>query len=139
MVACWAAGGSKMGLPAHDASGSVPKTPEAMSDHETLLGRIRAELANSRRDLSQVEQTLTDGYARALSLEAERLRLLRRLGSLAATLEGDDLAGKTKELSSLAKQIEAHNGVLNQLRELLDELRKEYSRGASAARARHAG
>jgi chromosome segregation ATPase len=108
-----------------------------MSDYDTVLAEIRAQLAGSRRDLSQVERTLTDGYAQALSLEAERLRLLRRLASLAGTLEGDDLAGKTKELSSLAKQIEAHNGVLIQLRELLEELRKEYSQSAAHARAAH--
>ena len=127
-----------MGRPAHDASGSVANTLGAMTDHETLLAEIRAQLAGSGRDLAEVERTLTDGYARALSLEAERLRLLRRRGSLAATLEGDDVAGKTKELSSLAKQIETHNAVLNQLRELLEELRKEYSRDASAARAHSA-
>jgi chromosome segregation ATPase len=109
-----------------------------MSEHDNLLAEIRAQLADSGRDLAQVERTLTDGYAHALALEAERLRLLRRLGSLAATLEGDDLAGKTKELSSLARQIEEHNGVLTQLRELLEELRREYSRGASAARSRTA-
>jgi len=109
-----------------------------MPDFDALLAEIRAQLADSRRDLSEVERTLTDGYAQALALEAERLRLLRRLGSLAATLEGDDVAGKTKELSSLARQIEEHNGVLTQLRELLEELRREYSRGASAARGRPA-
>ena len=114
---------------------SVANTAGAMSDHDTLLAEIRAQLAGSRRDLSKLERTLTDGYAEALSLEAARLRLLRRLGSLAATLEGDDEAGKTKELSSLAKQIEEHNTVLTELRELLEALRKEYSRGASAARA----
>ncbi len=107
-----------------------------MSAHDDLLSEIQAQLADSERDLAQVERTLTDGYAQALSLEAERLRLLRRLGSLAATLEGDDLADKTKELSSLARQIEEHNSVLTQLRELLEELRREYSRSASAARGR---
>ena len=106
-----------------------------MRDYDTLLEEIGSQLAGSRRDLAQVERTLTDGYAEALSLEAERLRLLRRLGSLVATLDGDDVAGKTQELSSLARQIEEHDGVLSRLRALLDELRKEYSRGASAARA----
>jgi chromosome segregation ATPase len=124
-----------MGRPAHDVNRSVADTAGAMSDHDTLLAEIRAQLAGSRRDLSKLERTLTDGYAEALSLEATRLRLLRRLGSLAATLEGDDVADKTKELSSLAKEIEEHNAVLTELRELLEALRKEYSRGASAARA----
>lgn len=32
--------------------------------------------------LSTLEQRLTDGYAQALSLEAERLRIERRLGEL---------------------------------------------------------
>lgn len=107
-----------------------------MSDHETLLAEIRALLAGSRRDLARIERTLTDGYARALSLEAERWRLERRLGSLAATLEGGDAAGKTKELSALARRIEVHDGALKQLRGLLGELRSDYSRNVSAARAR---
>jgi hypothetical protein len=124
-----------MGRPAHDATRSVANTASAMGDHDTLLAEIRAQLAASRPDLAKLERTLTDGYAEALSLEAERLRLLRRLGSLAATLEGDDVAGKTKELSSLARQIEEHGAVLTELRGLLEALRKEYSLGASAARA----
>ena len=104
-------------------------------NEDILLAGDGAELAAlGARPLPELERTLTDGYAQALSCsEATRLRLLRRLGSLAATLEGDDVAGKTKELSSLAKQIEEQNAVLTELRELLEELRKEYSRGASAA------
>lgn len=107
-----------------------------MSDHETLLAEIRALLAGSRRDLARIERTLTDGYARALSVEAERWRLERRLGSLAATLEDGDAAGKTKELAALAKRIEAHDGAVKQLRGLLGELRSEYSRSVSTARGR---
>ena len=90
--------------------GRSPENWPGLTEYDALLAKIKAELAGSRRDLAQVERTLTDGYAQALTLEAERLRLLRRLGSLAATLEGDDVADKTKELSSLAKQIEEHNG-----------------------------
>ena len=99
-----------------------------MTDHEALLAGIRAELARSRRDLARIERTLTDGYARVLSLEAERLRLGRRVSSLVATLEGEDVAATTKELSSLARKLEAHDIALKELRGVLGELRGEYSR-----------
>ena len=100
-----------------------------------MLAEIRAELAGSRRDLDRVERTLTDGYAEVLSLEAERLRLTRRLGSLVAALEGGDVTGKTQEVTLLAKEIERLDGALKLLRELLGELRSEYSRVVMTERA----
>src|SRR5919109_4138432 len=54
-----------------------------------LLKRVQAllELPTAGPDaptLMHMERTLTDGYAWALALEAERARLARRLGDLAA-------------------------------------------------------
>jgi len=55
-----------------------------VSDLPSLLLRIQS-LADGHADdpperlLEQVEHTLTDGYATALALEAERLRLQREL------------------------------------------------------------
>jgi hypothetical protein len=43
-----------------------------------LLNRIDSLLDGSKEP-AQIERTLTDGYARALTLEAERLRIERRL------------------------------------------------------------
>ena len=46
-----------------------------------LLDRISALLGDSTGDLDTIEHTLTDGYARALALEAERWRLERRVAA----------------------------------------------------------
>lgn len=91
-----------------------------------VLGEIGALIASSTRDVELIERTLTDGYATALSLEAERWRLQKQLGALAATLERGDLDQKTRELSAIAKRLELQEGVLLRLRELLGKLRREY-------------
>ena len=39
---------------------------------EELLGQIDSLIGTATRDIDQIERTLTDGYAHALSLEAER-------------------------------------------------------------------
>jgi hypothetical protein len=107
-----------------------------VSKHDALVAEIKAELAGSRRDLAQVERTLADGYANVLVLEAERLRLTRRVANLVGVLEGGDVNDKTKELSSLTKELEAQDSALKLLRTLLGELRTEYSRGMTVARGR---
>jgi len=98
-----------------------------------MMGQLSALLASAPRDRERIEQTLTDGYAHALSLEAERWRVQERLRALAATIEPGDLEEKTKELSELARRIELQDGVLVQLRELLARLRTEYAEVAAAA------
>ena len=68
--------------------------------------------------LALVEETLTEGYAEALALEAERLRLERRLGKVAR--EGSDDPGT--ELSMLGKRLTSADGELTKLRALLSSL-----------------
>ena len=97
-----------------------------MAEHQTLLNEIDALLESRARDLALIERILTDGYARALSLEAERSRLEKRLGALAATLECGDVAEKVNELLDLAKRLEAQDGLVSELREQLGRLRKQY-------------
>jgi hypothetical protein len=58
---------------------------------QSLLERIDELLASPATTeepdvLAQIERTLTDGYAHALSLEAERVRLERRMAELAGAL-----------------------------------------------------
>lgn len=91
------------------------------------MDQIGAVLASSSRDRERIEHTLTDGYAHALSLEAERWRVQKRIRALAATIERGDMAEKTKELSDLSRRIELQDGALAQLRELLARLRAEYT------------
>jgi hypothetical protein len=61
---------------------------------------------------------LTDGYAQALALEAERWRLERRLGEVAR--EGGDGIGD--ELSSIGRRLNLADDELAKLRGLLRSL-----------------
>jgi hypothetical protein len=68
--------------------------------------------------LARVEETLTEGYAEALALEAERLRLERRLGEVAREGSADPGA----ELTSLGRRLTTADGELTRLRALLSSL-----------------
>ena len=89
-----------------------------------LLDRITTLIDESERDLDRIERTLTDGYAHALSLEGERLRLERRLAELARALHEGDTATKTDELSSVAERLDGNAGDLTRLRTALADLRR---------------
>jgi hypothetical protein len=78
--------------------------------------------------LAHVEETLTEGYAEALALEAERLRLERRLSE--AAREGRPNLGS--ELTSLGRRLRSADGELTELRTLLSSLH-------DLARARRSG
>ncbi len=92
-----------------------------MSD---LHERISALLAAPHRDPDHLDHTLTDGYAHALALEAERGRLARRLTELAQRLRPGDPAERAVELSELAKRLDGYDGELGDLRGRLGELRR---------------
>jgi hypothetical protein len=72
--------------------------------------------------VAHLEETLTDGYARALVLEAERWRLERRLGQAARELEQVGAAGVAEEMGTLARRLETTDGELARLRSLLGSL-----------------
>jgi hypothetical protein len=98
-----------------------------MSGQTTMLQQIEELLiaptsGSAAPSLAHVEDTLTEGYARALALEAERWRLERRLGEVARTVDGPDSAGFADELSSLAKRLTSADGELSHLRSLLGSL-----------------
>jgi hypothetical protein len=76
--------------------------------------------------LHEIEETLTAGYANALALEAERLRLERRIAAVAASLNTESEDPSTAELASLAslaQKLTVADGDLAQLRALLSSLR----------------
>ena len=66
--------------------------------------------------IDTVELTLTDGYAAALALEAERWRIERRLGEVAR--DADD-AADVREFARLSERLETADGELAGLRSLL--------------------
>lgn len=80
--------------------------------------------------LASIEDTLTAGYARALELEAERMRLERRLGELATAGKPD-----SDEVAWLGERLTAADGDLTRLRALLGRLRDRARRLRAAASA----
>jgi hypothetical protein len=89
-----------------------------------LIDRMAALIAGSERDLDSIERTLTDGYAHALSLEAERQRLERRLTQVAQDIHTGDASAKTQELSQLAARLDGNADELQALRGRLSALRR---------------
>ena len=89
-----------------------------------LLEKIKALMSAPARDLETIERTLTDGYAQALSLEAEKWRLEKRINEVAQSLERGDTAKKARELATLANRVEGSADDLTTLRTLLAELRR---------------
>jgi hypothetical protein len=73
--------------------------------------------------LARLEHTLTDGYARALTLEAERVRLSRRMDELTYGLRDDAADLPTDELATVAKRLSDANTELTRLRRILAALR----------------
>lgn len=69
--------------------------------------------------LDAIESTLTDGYAEALALEAERSRIERRLGEVA---RGADDTADVQEFARLHERLETADGELARLRSLLRNL-----------------
>ena len=105
----------------------------AMNDLPLLLDRIRAlvdEQAESDPELllERIEHTLTDGYAHALALEGESMRIEREIGATVARV-GDGL--DPDGLTALTERLAATEGELRRLRQLLGML----SRRADGVRA----
>ena len=100
---------------------------------DPLLTEISALLAAADGDdPARMERTLTDGYARALALEAERRRLKQRIERLTAALDRDTTS--RRELATLLRDLERHDGDLGSLRSQLGDLRRRHSRAVRAQR-----
>jgi ABC-type phosphate transport system auxiliary subunit len=83
--------------------------------------------------LAHIERTLTDGYAHALSLEAERLRLARRMSELAGELHEGNQELKARELGQLSRQLSENGAELDRLRGTLSQLRERATAVRSSA------
>jgi hypothetical protein len=82
--------------------------------------------------LARLERTLTDGYAYALALEAERWRLERRMSELASELHEGNQELKAEELAQVSQRLSRNDTVLTGLRGTLTQLRAR----ATAVRSR---
>ena len=105
-----------------------------MADDRELLGRIQA-LADAMAEgqalpRSEMEPTVTDGYARALELDAECLRIERRIDDLTQdSFEGRSV--QRGEMSALHRRLQEATVQSAELRALLAPLRKAVSRLAA--------
>jgi DNA repair exonuclease SbcCD ATPase subunit len=106
------------------ASNPIPALLEQIDE---LLTASPSEPAT----LARLERTLTDGYAHALSLEAERLRLERRMSELAGALHDGNREQKAKELAQVSRRISRAGAELERLRGTLSQLRA-HATGAKA-------
>ena len=105
-----------------------------MADDRELLERIQA-LADATADgpalpRSEMEPTVTDGYARALELDAECLRIEHRIDELTAYSAAGHPAPRG-ELSALLRRFQEASKQSAELRALLEPLRKVVSRAAA--------
>ena len=106
-----------------------------MADLAPLLERITTLLKNRSADpgkplVTEMEDTLTDGYARALQLEGERLRIERRIGQLAHSVDGREQADELKTLAARLRDIDVD---LDGLRGQLGALQKHLQQVRTAA------
>jgi hypothetical protein len=89
-----------------------------------LLDQIRALLGGSTFDLDQIERTLTDGYAHALTLETEKARLERRLTAATHGIQRGDTVKKAREIGELTQRLDGNADDLVLLRGMLLDLRR---------------
>jgi hypothetical protein len=94
----------------------------ANADREAVLDDIRTLTATPAPLLGQVERTLADGYACVLHIEAEQLRLRRRLEESAAALGESAGSERVGEVAGFARGIARANSELAELRAALSEL-----------------
>jgi hypothetical protein len=105
-----------------------------VADDRELLERIRA-LTEAMAEgpalpRSKMEPIVTDGYARALELDAECLRIEQRIDEL-TNASASGRPAPRGELSALLERFQAANRQSAELRELLAPLRKIVSRAAA--------
>jgi hypothetical protein len=92
-------------------------------DLSSLLAQIEA-VYGSDLDVESIERTLTDGYAYALELEAERWRLERKIGEVARLITGDSTVDRASEIATLSQRLSRADGDLTELRRRLTTLRR---------------
>lgn len=102
----------------------APETIPALLEQ---IDELLAEPAEEPASLARLERTLTDGYAYALALEAERWRLEQRMSELAGELSDGNQELKTKELALLSNRLATNSSLLSGLRGELTRLRARTS------------
>jgi hypothetical protein len=102
-----------------------------IDDIRSLLAIPNSAEATSFLEL--VDATLTEGYAHALQLEAERLRIERRIAELIAALPSETSELGATELGELSERLMSANESIAAVRALLVSLRERRSELRNAA------
>jgi hypothetical protein len=102
-----------------------------MDDTGLLIKRVDALIGSS----PDAEDMLMDGYAHALELEAERVRLERRFSELAHTLGQERGSERLPELRSLKQRISKTEEQLARLRTVLTAARRRLVAATAAESA----
>jgi hypothetical protein len=107
-----------MGRSAHETSASVAHNRRVPVDTATFIDQVSARAGDAG-----AEDLLTEGYVRALALEAESRRLQARINALAAGLNA---AGDATviEIAELARRRADVDGTHARLRTALVQLRR---------------
>lgn len=98
-------------------------TNELASVTDRIQGLLAALETGTSPDRMRLDDTLTDGYAWALALDAECARLERSIGEQAAALAGEASETRVQELSVLARELARAKRERQALRNLLSNLR----------------
>jgi hypothetical protein len=98
-------------------------TKEIALLYEDIRALLDEPAADASRYRARVEHTLTDGYARALALEAESKRLERRIAELAGGINGSSPGHEAEELGEAARRLGDVEAELTRLRSVLSELK----------------
>jgi hypothetical protein len=105
----------------------IGMTPAAI-DFGTLCDELDAIIAGppapDEASRARFERTLTDGYASAHLLEAEQLRIERRIAKIAGQMRHRDRDVKADELADLSLELSRTSVDLVHLRKLLAEARR---------------
>jgi hypothetical protein len=101
--------------------------PEAIPELLEQIDELLAEPTEEPASLARLERTLTDGYAYALALEAERWRLEQRMSELAGELGEGNQELKAKELALVSDRLATNGSLLAGLRGTLTRLRARTS------------